>query len=84
MLEVMFESNDHLAKNAIPKAVKMVLANKAISFCLKPHTPVSRMMAVIVVNNLTALMAIFLRLLSRRVFFRKLLTTVLTIKYKTI
>jgi hypothetical protein len=37
MLEVMFESNDHLAKNAIPKAVKMVLANKAISFCLKPH-----------------------------------------------
>jgi hypothetical protein len=51
MLDVMFESNDHCAKNAIPRAVKIVLAKNAISLCLKPHTPVSKIIAVTVVKS---------------------------------
>lgn len=47
----MFESKDHLAKKAIPNAVKIELVNNAISFCLKPNTPVRRIIAVMVVNS---------------------------------
>ena len=57
----MFESSDHCAKKAIPSAVKMVLANAAISFCLNPQIPESKMASTIVVNKCNPLIIIFLR-----------------------
>jgi hypothetical protein len=58
----------------------MELAKNAISLCLNPQIPVVSVIAIIVVNSCTALIAIFLLPFSSLVFLRKLLMMVLEIK----
>ena len=60
-LDVIFDNSDHCAKKAIPSAVKMVLANAAISFCLNPQIPESKMAKTMVVNKFNPLIINFHR-----------------------
>ena len=83
MLEVILESRDHWAKNAMPRAVNIVLANTAISFCCRPQTPASNIMTVMVVNRWTALTMIFLLALWSCVFFNALFIMVFVTKKAT-
>ena len=73
ILDVIFESKDHWAKNAIPKAVKIVLTKTAISFCFKPHIPASMITKVIEVNKWIAFIIIFLLALSSCALFKMFL-----------
>ena len=45
-LDVTFDNNDHCAKNAMPKAVKIVPTKTAISFCLRPQIAANKIVAV--------------------------------------
>lgn len=60
MLDVIVESRDHCAKKTKPKAVRIALANTAISSCFKPQTPAIKITTAIEVKRCTAFVTIFL------------------------
>ncbi len=73
-LAVTLDSNDQLAKKAIPRAVISVLTNMAISFCFSPQIADRNIVATMVDNRLAARIVIFRLVLGSCAFFSALLT----------
>ncbi len=77
----MLDNSDHWAKNAIPRAVRMVPTKTAISFCLRPQIAERITIAVRKDNKCTALMIIFLLPRCKWVCFSELLINTLVMEW---